>query len=286
MRYFHSLLTCLFLFAGTVQLPVQANTLAETTDKKAQLKFGLTLIEQKKYSEAEIYFQNLSQQFPQQMSFLNNLAVAQMAQGKTKQALESLKTAAVADKHFSITEKNMNDIYAYMASQAYSKALDKKFDSKMPELVLITDLKTEIKDSDTTAEQKGKAPVISGAFAEDEASIISLIEKQTASWAKAWMNADIKNYIASYSHKFDPTGSLSYKDWVAQRRYRLRNSKNVNVSYNQLNIYLNAEKNSAIAEFIQQYKAGQYQDKVRKQLYWHLEGDRWLISREQVTEKL
>ncbi|MCK4708900.1 MAG: hypothetical protein KAU21_09805, partial [Gammaproteobacteria bacterium] len=116
--------------------------------------------------------------------------------------------------------------------------------------------------------------------------VAAILEAKIAAWAKAWMQADIKSYLAIYSQQFQPADQLSYQDWAAQRRYRLRHSKEVKVNYNQLKVYLDADETKAIVEFVQQYQAGQYQDKVKKQLFWVLEGDNWLISREQVTEKL
>jgi len=260
-------LFALFFFAGVVQ--------AEIPVQNDQLKVGLDLIQQKKFKLAEEHFITLSQQFPEQVTYLNNLAVAQMAQGKTEQALENLNTVIAADKFFSVTQKNISHIYAYMASQAYSKALDKKEIPNLPELAVLSNVMIINEEPVIDEAVENKIPE----------NLETVLEQKTAGWASAWMKGNLKDYLSNYSEKFQPAGQLSYKDWVAQRRYRFRLSKDIQVSYNQLNVYIDSAKTTAIVEFVQQYKAGEYQDEVKKQLYWVLEGDNWLISQEQVTTK-
>ena len=270
-----------FLFLLTIG-SVQAAV--ESADAKSkQLEIGLMLIQEKKYAQAETHFQKLKAQYPDQIPYMNNLAVAQMAQGKTESALENLKTAAVSDQYFSVMQNNISDIYAYMASQAYSKALEKQQTTVLPELASISKIKlmpvvqelTEIEPELVQADEK-KA----------EKPLKNILENKASNWVNAWMKGDIKQYISFYSKDFVPADNLTYQEWWQQRRYRLRQSKQVSISFDQLTVFLNAEKNHAITEFVQQYKAGSYQDKVRKQLFWKMENDSWLISREQVVEEL
>jgi len=261
-----------------------APVIAAPENPQEPLRLGLDLIQQKKFGQAEKYFNELKRQHPKQIAYLNNLAVAQMAQGKTDQALENLKSALIADKHISITQKNISNIYAYMASQAYAKVLDaSRAVNKLPELASITDIKPLI-DTSTTVKVAVKKEAVTSDKSEAELKVF--FENKVKAWMKNWSAGNTSAYIANYSKKFTPSGKLTYKDWLALRRYRLRHSKQVNVDYNQLNTYLNADKTVAIVEFVQHYKAGKYQDKVRKQLYWQRQEDNWLISREQVTEKL
>lgn len=270
---------CLLFFVGIVQaedLSVQ--------NQDEQLKLGLNLIQDKKYQQAETYFKDLKTQYPTQITYLNNLAVVQMALGKTEKALTNLKAAMISDKYFSVTQKNISDIYAYMASQAYSKALEKQQDIPLPNLTSISDVKVVLEPKDIAIEEENSTEDLSQAAVDKQ--LKDLIEFKVSVWAQSWMKGDSKAYISSYSKNFNPAGNLSYQDWLAQRRYRLRHSKQVEVSYNQLNVFFNLDKTTAVMEFVQNYKAGTYQDKVRKQLYWQLEDDSWLISREQVIEKL
>jgi len=255
---------------------------AENSDQQSLSK-GLALIEQQKFNEAEEYFLNLSQAFPQQVSYLNNLAVVQMAQGKTELALENLNTIMAADKFYSVTQKNINDIYAFMASQAYAKALDKKDQETRPQLLTISELMPVVENAGLVEEAM---PVT-----ESDSNVIdindeTLLKDKTQNWATAWMNGDVQQYLAHYSEQFKPADGLAYKEWLSQRRYRLRHSKQVEVSYNQLKIYFGSENKTAIVEFIQHYSAGNYQDTVKKQLYWQRSDNDWLIVQEQVTEKI
>jgi len=265
------------LFSAAAQAAVDSAAV-----QNEQLQQGLNLVQAKKYQQAETYFKQLNSRYPQQITYLNNLAAVQMAQGKTELALKNLQQATVADKTFSVMQKNISDIYAYMASLAYAKALEKKQSTALPELALISELKTKPEPVAEVKEETQAAEIAS----KTEQQLMTEIKEKTSSWSKAWMAGNFKDYLSAYSENFVPSGGLSYDKWRAQRRYRLRHSKQVEVSYNQLNIFFNAEKTLAITEFVQQYKAGQYNDKVKKQLYWQSENGSWLIAREQVIEKL
>lgn len=274
-----------FLSLSLLTVNAQSEIL-KNDSQDAQLKIGLELIQQKNYQQAENHFQKLNQTYPEQITYLNNLAVAQMAQGKTEQALQSLKTAMISDKLYSVTQKNISQIYAYMASQAYSKALDKKQTALLPNLDSIADLKLTQQDHHQVMEISADKNREESSATDTSDELKVILETKMKLWASAWMKGDVKAYISTYSEKFQPGDRLSYQDWLAQRRYRLRNSKQVEVSYTDMDVYLNTEKNIALVEFIQKYKTDKYQDQVRKQLYWSLENENWLISREQVTEKL
>jgi len=283
MTVLRSIIVCLIFSISNSQ----ADALIEAGSQADQLKTGLDLIQQKKYQQAELHFQDLNQKYPEQILYLNNLAVALMAQSKTEQALESLNNSVDADKNYSVMQKNISQIYAYMASKAYENALantsDTKAQTNLPELSLMTEIITV---NELLAVSNNQQIDVDAEIEVVSDDVITILEERIAVWANTWMQADFKSYLEIYSKKFQPAEQLSYQDWVAQRRYRLRHSKQVKVNYNQLKVYLDADKASAIVEFVQQYKAGKYQDKVKKQLYWVLEGDNWLISREQVIEKL
>ena len=283
MKALRLIFVCLIFFVSNIQ----ADVLTDTDSQADQLKAGLDLIQQKKYQQAELHFQKLNQQYPDQILYLNNMAVALMAQSKTEQALQSLNNAVAADKNYSVMQKNISQIYAFMASKAYTNALADSqainSQTSLPELSLITEI-TPVKESLAVSNNQETELVVELEVVTEE--VAAILEAKIAAWAKAWMQADIKSYLAIYSQQFQPADQLSYQDWAAQRRYRLRHSKEVKVNYNQLKVYLDADETKAIVEFVQQYQAGQYQDKVKKQLFWVLEGDNWLISREQVTEKL
>lgn len=271
-----------YFLLGSLLLSLSAQAAVPAGNNNGQpdhgLEQGLELIAQKKYQQAEKHFSMLHQKSPEQISYLNNLAVAQMAQGKTEEALQSLNTLIAADKYYSVTQKNISQIYAYMASQAYSKALDQDAQTKLPELIILKDVVPVIKPEAELQSQ----PVPGNHIA----SIETILNDKTASWATTWMNGDINQYLGHYSKSFRPDDQLSYSDWLAQRRYRLRNSKQVKVSYNQVKVFIDRDNTNAIVEFIQDYSAGNYSDTVKKQLYWRLEDGQWLIVHEQVIEKI
>lgn len=261
---------CCWLMAGVVY--------ASAVDQKQQLAFGLELIQQKKFTEAETHFLSLAKQFPEQISYRNNLAVVQMAQGKAQQALENLNSIIASDQFYSVTQKNINDIYAFMASQAYSKALDKEDKVKLPELAALDAMMPVKAAAEIVVENKPEG--------KNQQQLTTELITKTKDWAQFWMQGDIERYLASYSLTFKPSGNISYQDWKSQRRYRLKHSKQVTVSYNQVKVYFDSDQKSAIVEFVQKYSAGNYQDTVKKQLHWVLEAEGWRITQEQVIEQI
>jgi tetratricopeptide (TPR) repeat protein len=272
-RYLKTVLAGLFLWSLAV-------VSSAATDEQ-QLTDAVAFYQQQKYAEAETIFADLHKREPEQMVYLNNLAAVQIAKGDVELALKTLQQAIDTDENYSITQKNINELYAYKASQAYAKALDKEDNSKPPQLVLITALKPLQQQAPVVVSE----PVVTSPEV-TEKTPEEILTTLTASWAQAWMQSDVEQYLQLYAANFNPDGKTSHEEWLNQRRYRLRNSKEVQVSYNQLAVFVNADKKSAIVEFVQLYRSGSYQDKVRKQLLWSYEADNWRIAKETVIETL
>lgn len=269
------------ILAGLMLPLVGGLSAAQQSGEDQQLQNALTLYQQQKYSEAATLFSDLHTRAPRQVVYLNNLAAAQMALGDVEQALQTLQQAMATSENYTIAQKNINELYAYKASLAYAKALDKNDSGKMPQLTLVTVLESG------TAENKApvEAPTdIQPAVSEPD--ITQQLTELTASWATAWMQGDVDGYLGVYAADFYPDGKTSHEEWVNQRRYRLRNSKQVQVNYTQLNVFVASDQQSAIVEFVQFYQSGSYQDKVRKQLQWKFEAGHWRINKETVIENL
>jgi hypothetical protein len=89
-----------------------------------QFERGILLAKQDKINEAAKIFQSLAQEYPRWPEPHNNLAVLYARQGKYEQARDALIAALDTSPVYSTTFKNLNKIYAEMASLAYQKALE------------------------------------------------------------------------------------------------------------------------------------------------------------------
>jgi len=74
-------------------------------------------------AEAMATFTSLTQDYPELPEPYNNLAVLQAAQGQYDEARAALEMAIRANPAYATAYENLGDVYARLAGQAYSKAL-------------------------------------------------------------------------------------------------------------------------------------------------------------------
>jgi outer membrane protein assembly factor BamE (lipoprotein component of BamABCDE complex) len=109
-----------------------------------------------------------------------------------------------------------------------------------------------------------------------------LIEKRVASWANAWRNRNVNEYLGYYSNQFKPEG-ISKKAWLAQRKQRLSKQDEIKLSIE--NVEVRTDGKQAVAEFVQHYSASGYSDHVVKVLSFEQTQNEWMIVRELVKGK-
>jgi tetratricopeptide (TPR) repeat protein len=104
----------------------------------AQLRFlkGIILTEQNKSAEAIAVFTKLTEDFPDLPEPYNNLAVLYAARGEYDKARHTLDLAIRTNPIYATALKNLSNVYAKMASQAYDKALQIEPDAKAPQAKL------------------------------------------------------------------------------------------------------------------------------------------------------
>jgi Flp pilus assembly protein TadD len=123
----------------------KADQFLASNPRDARMRFlkGLALSEQGKSSEAIAVFVKLTEDFPELPEPYNNLAVLYGKQGQYDQARRSLEAAIRTNPSYATAYENLGDVYAKLASQAYSKALqiDGNSTAKVsPKLAMIRDL--------------------------------------------------------------------------------------------------------------------------------------------------
>ena len=122
----------------------KADQFLSTKPRDPQMRFlkGVVLSEQSKSAEAITVFTKLTEDFPELPEPYNNLAVLYAGQSQFDKARAALEMAIRTNPSYATAHENLGDVYAKLASQAYSKALqlDGANTAVQPKLALIRDL--------------------------------------------------------------------------------------------------------------------------------------------------
>ena len=114
--------------------------------KDAQMRFlkGVILRDSGKPADAIANFTRLTEDYPELPEPYNNLAVLYASQGQFDKARVALEMAIRTNPSYATAHENLGDVYAKLASQAYSKALqlDTTNPAVPPKLALIRELFT------------------------------------------------------------------------------------------------------------------------------------------------
>ena len=109
-----------------------------------QMRFlrGVILTEQGKTNDAIATFTKLTEDYPELPEPYNNLAVLYAGQSQFDKARAALEMAIRTNPSYSTAHENLGDVYAKLASQAYSRALqlDASNTAVQPKLALIREL--------------------------------------------------------------------------------------------------------------------------------------------------
>ena len=297
-----------------VNVLVRAGKLAEALAKAdqylaskprdPQMRFikGVIQTESGKPSDAIGTFTQITQDYPELPEPYNNLAVLYASQSQFDKARAALEMAIRTNPSYATAHENLGDVYAKLASQAYSKALqlDSGNTGVQPKLALIRTLfapDAKGQRPGTGAQSSGpvtvapaataKAPVAAPAATPAAAPAApatsnSVAEKdvETAvrNWAAAWAAKDMSGYLGAYGKEFDPPGSVGRKTWEEDRRSRIMGKSRISVKLNDLAISVNGNK--ATVKFKQAYSADSLNVSSRKTLDLVKAGDRWVIVKE------
>ena len=123
---------------------VRADTYLTSKPRDPQMRFllGVAQSESGKTSDATATFVKLTEDFPELPEPYNNLAVLYASQGQYDKARVALEMAIRTNPGYATAQENLGDVYARLASQAYTTALqlDPSNTTVQPKLTLIRDL--------------------------------------------------------------------------------------------------------------------------------------------------
>lgn len=295
---------CLLLPA----MAVAADTAqAEPLSDEALFARAVSLSEQQQWGEAETLYRALLKSRPQWPEPKNNLAIVLLKTGRLEQAKQMLEQAVVSSPSYRVAQTNRSQLYNYLATQAYHKALGERSELEPPTLDLIGEIHQNIKlvekPVEVIVEKRVEVPVKVfvekpvidrseftrteqvDLSAERDQQIKQQIQQQLARWSQAWSAGDYATYMQTYSSEFDPGDpTTSLAEWKNIRHAKLKYTKDTQVTLDKLRVFVEASAQYALVEFVQAYRSASYSDTVLKQLYMTKSDNNWRILSERVIK--
>lgn len=281
--------------------------------RSPQMRFikGVIQTEAGKPADAIATFTQMTQDYPELPEPYNNLAALYASQSQFDKARAALEMAIRTNPSYATAHENLGDVYAKLASQSYSNALqlDGGNTGVKPKLALIRTL--------FAADAKGQrpnagvplsglvpdvptAPIVpavavtpatSSAATGDIATSTVVasadvatsraekdVETVIRNWAAAWSAKDVASYLGSYGKEFAPPGNVGRTTWEENRRSRIIGQSRIRVKLSDLTVTVNGSK--ANAKFKQAYSADTLNVFSRKTLELLKVGELWVIVRE------
>lgn len=296
------------------QLPqalVKADQYLAAKPRDPQMRFikGVIQTEAGKPNDAIATFTKITQDYPELPEPYNNLAVLYAGQNQFDKARAALEMAIRTNPSYATAHENLGDVYAKLASQAYSKALqlDGGNSAVPPKLALIRTLFNAEPKAQKPAAATPPPPAVAQApaapakpappapapapaatpaapapppvaAASPASAAGKEVESAVSAWASAWAAKDMNAYLAAYGKDFDTPGNQTRKAWEEERRARIVGKSKISVKVSDLSVDVKGSK--ATAKFKQDYSADALHISSRKTLEMSRAGERWLIVRE------
>lgn len=250
---------------------------AKPRDARARFLKGLALAEMNRRDEAIAVFTGLTEDYPELPEPHNNLAVLYAQQRQFEKARNALEMAIRTRPSYATAHENLGDIYAGMASEAYGKALqiDPANASAKTKLAMVRDL---VSVSGRPAMAAAKSMATAKPAEAQAPGGRQDAEKMVRDWAAAWSAKNVKAYLAFYARDFRTPGGEARDAWEAERARRISEPGTIQVSVDDLQIAVEADR--ATAKFLQRFQSGMRKASTNTVLMLVRREGKWLIQQE------
>ncbi|MDP4030249.1 MAG: efflux transporter outer membrane subunit [Gallionella sp.] len=102
------------------------------------------------------------------------------------------------------------------------------------------------------------------------------------SWAAAWSNKDVRDYLAAYTPDFKQSG-MNHAAWKTRRTKLVGAAKTIEVTLSGISVSVH-DSSHATVSFAQSYRSDTLHSQVEKTLQLTKQSDRWLIAEERVVK--
>lgn len=211
--------------------------------------------------------QGLLKDYPQDLAASNNLAAAYIKQHEYDKAQQVLESALNADPKIAALRKNLNQIYAYQAQQAYQSVF-KKSEVDLPQGQWILSAGTELK----TPEQAQLALVENN---------MKRVANRVESWRQAWVEQEVSRYLDYYSPDYTSDNYNNHQAWAKSRDRSLTRPSYIRIQLDDVQVVPLTPQTIQVT-FWQTYESNTFKDRVRKKLVWQNQNDQWKIVQENV----
>ena len=289
---------------------VEQSLSAKPRDPQLRFLKGVIQTELGKPNDAIGTFTKLTEDYPELPEPYNNLAVLYASSAQFDKARAALEMAIRTNPSYSTAHENLGDIYANLASQAYSKALQLggSSTSLQPKLTMIRELFSPAAKGQNPSTIKATPAVTPVAAPTPAPAVVAKtpaatpapatvaapnptapaptanvdgnkqIDQAVMAWAGAWSSKNMSAYLGSYGKGFVPPKGQSRSAWEEERRERIMGKSRISVKVNGLKTVVNG--NSATVKFRQDYAADALSTSSLKTLELTKVGERWLIVKE------
>ena len=280
-------------------------------DAKGWFRLGVVEAERKRYAEALEAFRKAKHLMPDRPEPLVNLAVIYNELGDARAAADELEAALALRPKDPFIYENLGDVYLKLAMQAFTQAQRLRPNARVRSLIKALAKMRRLRPgtralamhapasqpSHPTVSHTPPSPTASAPASEKKAGRKQTVSAQPAAktspdwreeirqaieeWRTAWSARDLPGYFAMYAPGFHPARFPNHEAW---RRYKTRvilGKRFIRVRISSLELARD-EKGRVVARFVQDYRADDYRDRVRKEIVWERRNGRWLIVDERV----
>lgn len=293
---------------------------AKPRDPMMRFLRGISLSQAGRAPEAITAFTKLTEDYPELPEPFNNLAVLYAQQGQYDKARNALEMAIRTNPSYATAYENLGDVYAKLASQAYSKALQIDTRSAVaPKLAMIRDLFPKERNqiavaaatptpapvpapapaaakpspTPTPAPAPAPAPAVKPAPAPVPAptpapapapakqeSEDSAAERDVASAVRAWAEAWSRKDMGDYFAAYAKDFDGGKSRKAWEQERRERITGKRSISVKVSGLKVSVNGNKATAQFRQEYKADSLSVSSGKRLDLVRNGGNWVIVKE------
>jgi ketosteroid isomerase-like protein len=203
--------------------------------------------------------------------FLNNLAMAHLSNSDPISALTILRQLVDSDPIFGVVAHNLIEL-ELRTTVTPTETIN-------PILFVQSENSDDELDNTASAHMSEEAPsLLQYKGLNDQELVRIALREQILAWAEAWSSKQLEVYLEFYSSDYLPAGATSHREWRISRSVALNQPSETEVEISEIEIYIDG--NTATASFEQNYRSGNYSDRVKKTLVYSYLDDNWKIVSE------